>query len=93
MSFGVKNGPPTFQKVINKAFREYLNKFMKIFLDDFTEYSDMENHLMKLRLCSQKCKEYRINFNPEKCAFMVFSRLILQFMVFKKGTNTKPSGG
>jgi hypothetical protein len=58
---------------------------MKIFLDDFTICSDMESHLMKLRLCFQKCREYRINFNPEKCAFMVFLGLILRFIVSKKG--------
>ncbi len=28
-----------------KAFKEYLNSFMKIFMDDFMVYSDMENHL------------------------------------------------
>jgi hypothetical protein len=50
MPFGVKNGPPTFQIVVSRAFREYLNQFMNIFLDDFTVYSDMENHL-KLKLC------------------------------------------
>jgi hypothetical protein len=44
MSFGVKNGPPTFQRVVSRAFRKYLNKFMKIFLDDFLVYSDMESH-------------------------------------------------
>ncbi len=43
--FGVKNGPPTYQKVVTKTFRECLDNFMKIFLDDFTVYSDMENHL------------------------------------------------
>jgi hypothetical protein len=56
MPFGVKNGPPTFQRAINRAFREYLDQFMKIFLDDFTVYNDMEGHLMKLRLCFQKCR-------------------------------------
>jgi hypothetical protein len=43
MPFGVKNGPPTFQKVISRTFREYLDQFMKIFLDDFIKYSDMES--------------------------------------------------
>jgi hypothetical protein len=33
--FGVKNGPPTYQKVVTKTLREYLNNFMKVFLDDF----------------------------------------------------------
>jgi hypothetical protein len=54
---------------------------MKIFLDD----SDMESHLMKLRLCFQKCRKYRINLNPEKCAFMVFLGLILRFIISKEG--------
>jgi hypothetical protein len=57
---------------------------MKIFLDDFMVYSDMESHLMKLILYFQKCKEYEINLNPNKCAFMVFLGLILGFIVFKE---------
>jgi hypothetical protein len=56
MPFGVKNGPPTFQIVVGKTFREYLDQFMKIFLNNFMVYSDMESHFMKLRLRFQKCK-------------------------------------
>jgi hypothetical protein len=63
---------------------------MKIFLNDFMVYNDMENHLMKLRLCFPKCKEYRISLNPNKCAFMVFSRLILGFIVSKEGKIQDP---
>jgi hypothetical protein len=58
---------------------------MKIFLDDFIFYSDMESHLMKFRFCCQKCKKYKINLNLEKCAFMVFSGLIFGFTVSKEG--------
>jgi hypothetical protein len=35
MPFSVKNGPPTFQRIINRTFKEHLDKFMKIFLNDF----------------------------------------------------------
>jgi hypothetical protein len=76
MSFGLENGPPTYQRAITKAFKEYLDNFMKIFLDDFTTYSDMESHLQKFKLCFQKCKEYGISLNPNKCAFMAFLRMI-----------------
>jgi hypothetical protein len=58
---------------------------MKIFLDDFMVYSETESHLMKLKLCFQKCKEYKSNLNLNKCAFMVFSRLILRSIVSKQG--------
>jgi hypothetical protein len=83
MLFGLKNGPLTYQRAITKAFKEYLENFMKIFLDDFTMYSDMESQLLKLRLCFQKCREYGINLNPNKCAFMVFLRMILGFIISK----------
>jgi hypothetical protein len=77
MSFGVKNGPLTYQKIVTKTFKKYLDNFMKIFLDDFIVYSDMDNHLQKLKLCFQKCREYGISLNLKKCTFMVFSEMIL----------------
>jgi hypothetical protein len=30
--FGVKNGPPTYQRVMTKTFKKYLDRFMKIFM-------------------------------------------------------------
>jgi hypothetical protein len=51
MAFGVKNGPPTYQKVVTKAFYEYMNVFMTIFLGDFTIFNDMTTHLKKLKKC------------------------------------------
>jgi hypothetical protein len=36
MPFGMKNEPPTYQKAITKAFKKYLDNFMKIFHDYFT---------------------------------------------------------
>ncbi len=53
---------------------------MKIFLDDFIMYSDVESHLQKLKLCFQTCKEYVISLNLDKCAFT-----ILGFIVVKEG--------
>jgi hypothetical protein len=79
----IKNGPLTYQKAITKTFKEYLDNFMEIFMDDFTVYKDMDNHLQKFMLCFQKCKEYGINVNLDKCEFMVFLRMILMFP--KKG--------
>jgi hypothetical protein len=47
-------------------------------------YSDMESHLQKLRLCFQKCREYGISLNLDKCAFMVFSGMILGLIISKE---------
>jgi hypothetical protein len=72
MPFGVQNGLSTFQRTVSRAFREYLDQFMKIFLDDFMVYDDMNSHIMKLKLCFKKCKQYKISFNLEKCVLWYF---------------------
>jgi hypothetical protein len=45
MPFGLCNTPTTFQKVVTKMFKPYLNKFVQVFLDDFSVYGDKKNHL------------------------------------------------
>jgi hypothetical protein len=90
MPFGVKNGPPIYQRVIIKTFREYIDVFMKIFLDDFIVFSDLSIHFKKLRKCFPKCRKYGISLNLTKCAFMVCSGTILGFTVSKKGKTIDP---
>jgi hypothetical protein len=90
MSFGISNGPPAYHKVVTKTFIKYLDNFMKIFLDDSTMYCDMESHMQKLKLCFQKCREYGISLNQDKCAFMVFLGMILGSIVSKKGKLPNP---
>jgi hypothetical protein len=63
---------------------------MKIFLDDFIVYNDMDIHLDSLRLCFQKCNEFGISLNPNKCVFMVFLGIMLGFAVSKEGKLLDP---
>ncbi len=73
MPFGVKNGPPTYQRVVTKTSCDCIDVFMKIILDDFIIFNDLLIHLEKIFKCFFKCKEFGISLNPNKCAFMVFS--------------------
>ncbi len=83
MPFGVKNGLPTYQSVVTKNFREYIDVFMKIFLDDFRIFNDLLTHLEKIIKCFLKCREFGISLNLNKCAFMVFLGIILGFIMSK----------
>jgi hypothetical protein len=83
MPFGVKNGFLICQRVVSKTFRDYLDKFMNIFLHNFIIYNDMDIHLQKLKSCFQKCKEFGISLNPYKCTFRVFLGMILGFIISK----------
>jgi hypothetical protein len=86
----VKNGPPTFHKAMTKTFRKNMHIFMKIFLDDFIVYNDMEIHLQNFRICFQKCREYNISLNAKKYVFMVFFGAILEFIVSNEGKLIEP---
>jgi hypothetical protein len=85
MYFGIKNGPPTYQKVVIKTLCEYIDVFIKTFLYDFTIFSDWSTRLEKLRKCFFKCREFSISLNPDKCASIDgFFTNCLGFIVFKK---------
>ena len=42
MSFGLANTPAYFMSTMNKVFREYLDKFVVVFIDDIMVYSKNE---------------------------------------------------
>jgi hypothetical protein len=49
MPFGLKNVPPMHQRVVSNFFKDYLDDFMMLFLDDFIIFSDLNTHLPKLQ--------------------------------------------
>ncbi|MCO5601005.1 hypothetical protein L7F22_055121 [Adiantum nelumboides] len=85
MPFGLCNAPATFQRAMMTIFAEYLQKFMAIFVDDFTVYSSTAKHLECLRLMFQKCREKRVCLNPYKCLFGAFKGVLLDHIVSKDG--------
>ena len=90
MPFGLKNAPPTYQRIVNQIFKDYLNDFMKLFLDNFSVYSDIATHLPKLRLVFEQCREYGVGLNPDKCIFYVPSGVILGYIVCQAGKFPDP---
>jgi hypothetical protein len=56
MPFGLKNAPLTYQWVVSTTFKDYLGVFMKLFLDDFNMFSNLDTRLSKLQLCLDKCR-------------------------------------
>ncbi|MCO5551883.1 hypothetical protein L7F22_005389 [Adiantum nelumboides] len=85
MPFRLCNAPATFQRVMMTIFAEYLQKFMDIFVDDFTVYSSTAKHLDCLRLMFQKCREKKVCLNLYKCLFGTFRGVLLGHVVSKDG--------
>ena len=90
MPFGLKNAPPTYQCIFNQIFKDYLGDFMKLFLDDFNVYNDIDSDLPKLRLIFDRCRQYGVSLNPKKCIFYVPSSVILGYIVGREGKFPDP---
>ncbi len=70
---------------MNTTFKNYLRVFMKLFLDDFSVFNDLNTHITKLWLCFAKCKKFGISLNPKKCMFLMHSNIILRYEISKEG--------
>ena len=85
MSFGLKNGPPSFSEVASKTFEPYLTDFMRVFMDDFSVFGRKAQHLEHLKLCFERCRKFRMSLNPYKCAIAVKRGILLGHVVSAEG--------
>ena len=59
MSFGLTNAPAAFMDLMNRVFKDYLDKFVVVFIDDILVYSkDKVEHEKNLRLILLRLKEH-----------------------------------
>jgi hypothetical protein len=70
VSFGLSNAPSIFMFLMNGVFREYLDKFVILFLDDILIYSkSKEEHEKHLRIMFQFLREHKLYPKLSKCIF------------------------
>jgi hypothetical protein len=58
MPFGLKNAPTIFSRVVVEAFKEFLDKFLEAYFDDWTVFNIFQNHIDCLRLMLDKCSQF-----------------------------------
>jgi hypothetical protein len=68
MPFGLCNAPPTFHRMMKDILRDFLHKFVTVYLDDVCIYSrTLEEHMEHMRLVLQRCKEEGLKVHLKKC--------------------------
>jgi hypothetical protein len=68
--FGLTNAPTTFMCLMNGVFRDFLDKFVIVFLDDILIYSKTEEeHEKHLRMVLQVLREHQLYAKLSKCTF------------------------
>jgi hypothetical protein len=68
--FGLSNSPTVFMCPMNGVFKEYLDKFVILFLDDILIYSKIEEeHEKHLRMVLQVLREHKLYAKIITCIF------------------------
>ncbi|GBC13386.2 retroviral-like aspartic protease 1 [Rhizophagus irregularis DAOM 181602=DAOM 197198] len=68
MPFGLKNAPAIFQRTMNKIFKEYLDKFMNVYIDDIIIYSKNWNeHLQHIKIVLEELRKTNMMLKLKKC--------------------------
>jgi hypothetical protein len=90
MSFGMKTAPTIFSRVVITNFKEFIHQFLEVYLDDWTIYSLLEDHVEVLRLMLERCRQCQISLNIKKCIFGTPFGILLGHVVCKQGLLVDP---
>ena len=91
MPFGLKNAGATYQRLMDRMFRDQIGKTMEVYVDDIIVKSDsVEQHANDLAEVFQQIRKYDMRLNPEKCVFEVEGGKFLGFMLTSRGIEANP---
>ncbi|KAL0549712.1 hypothetical protein IC582_014199 [Cucumis melo] len=92
MSFGLTNAPAVFMDLMNRVFREFLDTFVIVFIDDILIYSKTEaEHEGHLRMVLQTLRDNKLYAKFSKCEFWLKQVSFLGHVVSKAGVSVDPA--
>ncbi|KAL4033097.1 hypothetical protein IC575_006183 [Cucumis melo] len=92
MSFGLTNAPTVFMDLINRVFREFLDTFVIVFIDDILIYSKTEaEHEEHLHMVLQTLRDNKLYAKFSKCEFWLKQVSFLGHVVSKAGVSVDPA--
>ncbi|KAK8951321.1 hypothetical protein KSP39_PZI003114 [Platanthera zijinensis] len=92
MSFGLTNAPAAFMDLMNRVFKDYLDRFVIVFIDDILIYSPSEDeHAWHLRLALKTLKEHQLYAKFTKCEFWLRKVSFLGHVITGQGLAVDPT--
>ena len=89
MSFCLTNASVKFMDLMNRLFRDYLDSFVIVFIDDTLVYLKNENdHMVHLRV--QTLKTHQLYAKYSKYEFLLRSVTFLVYIISSEGVEVHP---
>jgi len=86
LPFGLCNAPATFQTLMNTIFREEMDQFVLVYLDDIMIFSrTLGDHVKHVRHVLQKLRKETLFVNKSKCSFFKVKIEWLGYIISDKG--------
>ncbi|KAI2644730.1 Transposon Tf2-6 polyprotein [Labeo rohita] len=86
MPFGLANSPSYFQAFVNDVFRDMLNRWVIVYIDDILIYSNtFADHVQHVRTVLQRLIQHKLYAKEEKCQFHQESVAFLGYMISPEG--------
>nr|GEU63797.1 putative reverse transcriptase domain-containing protein [Tanacetum cinerariifolium] len=92
MPFGLTNAPPVFMSLLNHVCKQYLDKFVIVFIDDILIYSkSKQEHEEHLKLILELLKKEQLFAKFSKCEFWIPKVQFLGHVIDNQGIHVDPA--
>lgn len=92
MPFGLTNAPAVFMDLMNRVCKPYLDKFVRVFIEDILIYSNSkEEHEEHLRLIIELLRQEQLYAKFSKCEFWIPNVQFLGHVIDSEGVHADPA--
>ncbi|KAD4585423.1 hypothetical protein E3N88_23024 [Mikania micrantha] len=94
MPFGLKNAGATYQRLMDRAFKNQVGRNIEVYVDDLVFKSNDEKTMMEdVEETFLTLKQINMKLNPAKCSFVLEEGKFLGHLVCMKDIREKPEKG